>query len=305
MDTLPHDIVESFIQRRFVNYTTLAPFVLLVWDYFILLPDEVALVWPGRWTLSKYLFLVNRYLVFVDPFMLIYVLMIANDEHSCSITGQILGYICVVGFKICQCILILRTYAVWGCKLDKPLTILFLLYLCLSGADFWAAHKYLRGLQAVIVPGAPGCAFLATNRWVWWSIMQLMIIESALIILLAYKAFQHFRIGGTSLITVMYYDGLMYYICILVTLTANLVVALVTTIALKSLLVDLQRVLHSVLCTRILLHIRRMHKADVLQRETLPTMIAAPNQRSFYLDDMGTTDIQFYQSKGTTTLSES
>ncbi|TDL25274.1 hypothetical protein BD410DRAFT_785160 [Rickenella mellea] len=304
MDSLPHEVLEPFIQRRFVNYITTATLVLAIWDYFVLLPEEVALIWPSRWTLSKCLFLLNRYSVFVDPIMLLYVLMVGNNEHSCSITGQIAGYICVIGFKICQLILILRTYAVWGCKLNKPLTILLFLYLCLTGLDFWAGHKYIAGLEAIIIPGAPGCALVATNRWVWWPIMQLMIIESALIILLAYKALQHFRIGRTSLITVMYYDGLLYYICIQVTLIANLVVVLVTTVALKSFLIDLQRVFHSVLCARILLHIRRVHKTDVLQSdETLPTMALATNQRSFYLDDMGTTDIQFYRSEGTTIVS--
>ncbi|TDL25275.1 hypothetical protein BD410DRAFT_785162 [Rickenella mellea] len=301
MAALPHEVLESFIQRTFVNrIITVAAFVLLVWDYLILLPEEVSLIWPSRWTLSKCLFLMNRYLVVVDPLMLIYVLMIGNDEHVLSEYNELISN------ELWPGILILRTYAVWGCKLNKHLTILFLLYLCLIGPDFWAAHKYLAGLQVVIVPGAPGCALVATNRWVWWPIMQLMVIESVLIILLAYKAFQHFRVGRTSLITIMYYDGLLYFICIQVTLVANLVVVLVTTVALKSFLVNLQRVLHSVLCTRILLHIRRVHKTDILQRdETLPTMVVASIQRSFYLDDMGATDIQFYPSEGTSTVSDS
>ncbi|TDL17742.1 hypothetical protein BD410DRAFT_831333 [Rickenella mellea] len=272
-----------------IKHHPVAAFAIAVWDYFILLPDEVALIWPSRWTVSKCLFFMNRYSVFIDPFMLIYVLMIGRDEHSCSINVQIQAYLRFFGAKICQLILIWRTYAVWGCKLDKAVIILSFLYLGMNGPEFWAAHKYITGLQLVIIPGVPGCVVVSTNRWVWWPIMQLMIVESVLIILLAFRAFQHVRIGRTSLISVMYYDGLLYYICIQVSLIANLVVVLVTTIALKSFLLCLQRVLQSVLCTRIMLHIRRVHKnkADGLQRgETLTTMEFNQISSSSYLNDM-------------------
>ena len=37
-----------------------------VYDYFLTLPDEISLVWFGRWSYMKYLYLLTRYLPIAD-----------------------------------------------------------------------------------------------------------------------------------------------------------------------------------------------------------------------------------------------
>ncbi|TDL21310.1 hypothetical protein BD410DRAFT_840544 [Rickenella mellea] len=98
----PHDLLRSAIQLRVVKSTTIAALTLVIWDYFILLPDEIALVWPARWSISKFIFLLNRYLAFTDPILLIYVMMFAEDARVCEITFRALGYLAIVGFNIAQ-----------------------------------------------------------------------------------------------------------------------------------------------------------------------------------------------------------
>lgn len=41
-------------------------------DYFIILPDEVALIWKRRWTLASVVFMISRYLPFIDGSLLLY-----------------------------------------------------------------------------------------------------------------------------------------------------------------------------------------------------------------------------------------
>ncbi|TDL21268.1 hypothetical protein BD410DRAFT_310550 [Rickenella mellea] len=260
--TLPHAFVEPFIQLRIIKCTTIAAFSLVVWDYFVLLPDEIALVWPARWTLSKCLFVVNRYLAFVDPVMFIYVLIFAEDAEVCTTTFRVLGYIATVAITVTHWILILRTYAVWGGKRDKPFYGLLSIYLCTLAIDYWACHRYLAGVHSSGVPakGMTGCTLFFKNRLAWVSFALIIVVESTLMILLAYKAVQHFRIGGGSLMTVIYHDGLLYFACILSTSITNLAVVLVAPAELHPFLIVVQRVLHSVLCSRIMLNIRAVYR---------------------------------------------
>ncbi|TDL21274.1 hypothetical protein BD410DRAFT_310979 [Rickenella mellea] len=297
---LPHTFLEPFIQLRIIKCTTIAAFSLVVWDYFVLLPDEIALVWPARWGLSKGLFIVNRYLAFVDPIMLIYVLLFADDAQVCADTFRALGYIATVGIMVAQWILILRTYAVWGSKNDKRFFGLFSIYLCTLGIDYWACHRYLSGVHSngAPAPGMTGCTLFFENRLAWVSFVLIITVESTLISLLAYKAVQYFRIGGSSLMTVIYHDGLLYFACILATSITNLVVVLVAPAELHPFLIVVQRVLHSVLCSRILLHIRAVYV--VKGEDSVRITDISPNRRGFYSDEVGSVGIRFNNSEFTT-----
>ncbi|TDL25238.1 hypothetical protein BD410DRAFT_632535 [Rickenella mellea] len=96
MSVLPPNVIESFVYIRVVNCTTIAAVTVLIWDYLITLPDEVALVWTSSWKISKTLFLLNRYLAFVDPFMLLHVLMFEDEAKVCIYYFRILGCLCIV-----------------------------------------------------------------------------------------------------------------------------------------------------------------------------------------------------------------
>ncbi|KAJ3515880.1 hypothetical protein NLJ89_g1488 [Agrocybe chaxingu] len=50
--------------------TTVAAFALLFYDYLLTLGMEVEHVWPGEWTPVKVVYLVQRYLPFVDTMLL-------------------------------------------------------------------------------------------------------------------------------------------------------------------------------------------------------------------------------------------
>jgi hypothetical protein len=44
------------------RYSSLAAVVLLVYDYILCLPDEIAYIWKGRWNSGKFLYILNRYI---------------------------------------------------------------------------------------------------------------------------------------------------------------------------------------------------------------------------------------------------
>ncbi|TDL27139.1 hypothetical protein BD410DRAFT_783333 [Rickenella mellea] len=219
MAALPHSFVQLFVDLNLAKYTSLAAVTVLVYDYFILLPDEIALIWPSRWSISKCLFIANRYLAFVDPTMIIYLLMFGERAGVCVNTFRAIGVFTTIGIMVAQWILLLRTYAVWGSKISKPFVCVFVCYVCIGVVDSWASHKYVNGVHSTGVPGKgmTGCTLFFANRLAWVSFVGIMAIESALISLLVYKAVQHFRVARSSLMTILYRDGLLYFAFVLAT----------------------------------------------------------------------------------------
>ncbi|TDL25177.1 hypothetical protein BD410DRAFT_628533 [Rickenella mellea] len=189
----------------------------LIWDYFITLPEEVAFIWPSSWNITKFLFLLNRYLVFVDPPTLVYVLMFGDDEKVCTRMFRSLAVISVTGFIVGQCILILRAYAVWGSQFTKLYAVIFSICLCIFAGIFWSLSKYLAGVYSTGGPtkGMKGCTFFFKNRLAWVDISLIAVIEFISTGLMIIKAIQHFRVSRNSLMTTIYHDGLLYFACIL------------------------------------------------------------------------------------------
>ncbi|TDL21269.1 hypothetical protein BD410DRAFT_310598 [Rickenella mellea] len=233
--------------------------------------------------------------------MLIYVLFFADDAQVCVTTFRALGYVTSAAINVAQWILILRTYAVWGSKKDKRFFSLFTVYLGTLAIDHWACHRYQMGVHSngVPAPAMTGCTLFFENRFAWVSFVLIIIVESALIGLLAFKAVEYFRFGGGSLMSVIYHDGLLYFACILATSIANLVVVLVAPAELHPFLIVAQRVLHSLLCSRILLRIRAAYQAQTLKGfDSIWIADTSPNQRATYNDEIG--NIQFIDSETTT-----
>ncbi|TDL25204.1 hypothetical protein BD410DRAFT_630725 [Rickenella mellea] len=279
MSVLPPSVIVSFFHIYVVHCTTIAAVTVLIWDYLITLPDEVALVWPSSWSISKFLFMLNRYLVFIDSIMLVYVLMFGDDAKVCTNTFRILAFISVVGCMAGQCILILRAYAVWGSQFNKLYAVIFGTYLCIFAVTLWAAAKYIGGAYSTGIPalGMKGCTLFFKNRLAWVDIALIAVIEIVSTGLMIIKAIQHFRVSRSSLMTIIYHDGLLYFAFLLAATISNLMVIVFAPVEISEFMVVVQRVLHSVLCSRIILHIRSAYKAQTryLSGDTLPPMVIA------------------------------
>ncbi|TDL25278.1 hypothetical protein BD410DRAFT_634457 [Rickenella mellea] len=287
MTGLSHATLEGFIQLRVIKCTTVAASTILIWDYFITLQHEVALIWTSRWSASKCLFMMNRYFIFTELLMFIYVLMFATKAHVCESIFRTLGYLATIGFVVSQLILLLRTFAVWGRNSSKVFACLLTAYLFMIAIVFWDIHRYLAGVKSLGVPapGLTGCTLFFGTRLVWVSIVLFMTTETVLVALLTYKAVQHFRTGDSSLLMIIYHDGLLYFACILASSIGSLIVALVAPIAVHLLLLGVQRVFHSVLCNHILLRIRMAHQVQVGDfRDSIHMMDITPTRRTLYSD---------------------
>jgi hypothetical protein len=99
-----------------ILYIKIASGALLVYDYLCTLDLEVAYVWAGPWTLGTFLFILNRYLPFVDIFILIQLLAGNPSPETCVTYSKVATWFMVTGVIISEIILMLRTYALWECR---------------------------------------------------------------------------------------------------------------------------------------------------------------------------------------------
>jgi len=85
-------------------------------------------------------------------------------------------------------------------------------------------------------------------------------MELTILVLTAWKCFRFWKenaSSSSSLIGTFYRDGVLYFVCLFAVSSANVVVFIVGDPEQQGILLELQRVLHSVLSARIILNLRK------------------------------------------------
>ncbi|KAF8154956.1 hypothetical protein B0H34DRAFT_546227 [Crassisporium funariophilum] len=250
---------------------------MFLYDYLLTLSMEIDLVWTSRWNLMKTLYLVQRYLPFVDTvWLVLHHQLGANlSTSTCTqlYTGS--GWGMIVGIASSELILTLRAWAVW--RRDRNLGIfLFSLYTLCWAANFVLVYFFIKSIRfgKAPIPHFSGCFVVGADQILFVVWVILMIWDALVLVLIMIPGYQSYRYGGHSaLYDAVYRDGAVYYLYIFVLSTINIVVIKMLPTAYQHLLTSyvsptyiirlvmltrdsLERCLHSVLASRILLHIR-------------------------------------------------
>ncbi|KAF4585293.1 hypothetical protein EYR40_002130 [Pleurotus pulmonarius] len=215
-----------------------------VYDYIITFDLEVSLIWfyHSGWSWTSALFMLNRYLPFVDT---VNGLWPPAHWHGVKLT-------------IPQVILTIRTWAIW--HRDRKLAVVLLLFFAaVWGPTFAVMTIFTRSLEfgPAPFPGFVGCNFVAANQILFVTWALLMVYEAGILVLMAYRAYVGWSNGGgnTALFTAVYRDGILYYLYLFVLSLVNIIVIKVFPKYII-LLAAVERVVHSVLASRVILHIR-------------------------------------------------
>ncbi|KAJ6589166.1 hypothetical protein B0H19DRAFT_1103166 [Mycena capillaripes] len=116
-----------------------------------------------------------------------------------------------------------------------------------------------------------GCFLSHAGNILIYGYLMLMISETAIAILTAIKAYRDLRRSRIPWVLKLYRDGMLFYVYLLVVSIANVMVPILAPSMFANWLATPQRVLHSVLCTRVLLLIlrrRRIQTASVPRSTT-------------------------------------
>jgi len=167
----------------------------------------------------------------------------------------------LAGWQMADVILLLRTWAIW--KNDRRVGI------CLAAAflmNFAATgvllHRYNSSLVYSTAPFlAFNVCFTASEATSVWPVFAAQcVLEAGILGLTIMKGIQHWNSTSRLLMSTLYRDGLLFTSFTLMSSLVNMALlnALdVHVFPMTQVGITLQRVVHSVLCCRIILHLRK------------------------------------------------
>jgi len=264
------------VELQVVTYVTVAFLALLVYDWIISLDREVSRIWRSDWSLVKVLYLYTRY----APLS---VMTIAAEERitdTCSLmtfTTIFAGW----GIGVANLILMLRTYSIYN-KSRKILGIFGLSWILIAIACTIAILRFTKSFDVTVVPVGlrpPFSCFLSGESKIGLiCYLALLGGESVITMLTVWKTFDSYRESGfhfSQVVSMMYCEGLFYYFSVIPFTIANVAVLLTVPPGLLLLLDSPLTVMHSILCCRLVLHIREVsgYDKDDEDEDILPVFI--------------------------------
>ncbi|KAG2034641.1 hypothetical protein BDR03DRAFT_1013250 [Suillus americanus] len=247
------------------KYANIGGLAILVFDYCITFQDEVHWTWSRPWGLIRIMFTISRYLPFVGSGMTAYAALRVSGTCPPSMAENIIHILSIIA---AEGLLVIRTWAFW--KKSKKLLIGLLAYSTATviGA---AAMNLLPNHQLIssdvsMIPGP--CGFESSrNAALVYAILGLF--ECVILFLTAYKWFHDYRDSEiqSSIVTTVYGGSMLYMLCIIAITVTNVIIDAAFPVGFTNMFDTLQLVIHSVLASRILFHLRssdsRAHESDI------------------------------------------
>ncbi|KAJ7173115.1 hypothetical protein C8R43DRAFT_978578 [Mycena crocata] len=238
---------------------------ILLYDYSLTVDLETSLMWSSKWSLTKVLFFLSRYSpVFDVPVLLYYSLVSDLSFERCSQLHEGASWATIFGIGVAEAILVLRTYALSG---RKRSVLVFFGALWMAG--ILASIALLKiFLQTVTygpppIPGIPGC-YLTDGNVVFVTVSFILVLLNDTIIM-AYTLWLGagtYRRCRNPLVVTLFRDGIVYYVFLAVISAINVATLLQAPMPIAQLCNTFLRVVHSVLSTRILLHVRDIERLE-------------------------------------------
>ncbi|KAJ7079500.1 hypothetical protein C8R43DRAFT_349651 [Mycena crocata] len=240
-----------------VKYLDAASTVVLFFDYCLTLDLEVSLIWPSRWSLTKILYLLSRYPAFFDVPLVLYYLTPTVSLKHCAQLNTAIAAGNVFGIAVAEAIFVLRTYALSG-RQRRVLLIFTIIYSACVLATVTMMGIFLRNMKYSPPPlDIPGCN-LTGGPFVLVGLSFIIVLfnETVLMGYTLWIGFKTYRHSNSPLILTLYRDGITYYVFLCLGSAVNVAILVAAPKELRELLNTFIRVLHSVLSTRALLHVR-------------------------------------------------
>ncbi|KAF8887034.1 hypothetical protein CPB84DRAFT_1964451 [Gymnopilus junonius] len=240
-------------QIVFKHAVVISTFTFLIYDYFCTLDREVAFVWSRPRTFGTYLFVLNRYLPFIDLTLSISALEVFLSPEGCSRHYAAIAWLNILGVTISQAILYLRTIAIW----ERNRWIMILLgttFVTMLATAITATKLMLNSVQ--LKPANPnfffGCDLIHMDLYIIVSFGVILVSETTVVLLTLIRALKHLRRSSSSWVHQLYKRGFLFYIYLLAVTMLNIMFPIFAPLIVRTVFTDIQRVLHSILCTRVI-----------------------------------------------------
>jgi len=273
----------TILDTQLVQSTLVACGTLLVYDLLCTLDQEVAYVWNSPWTLGTALFFLNRYLPFIDTFLSLKLKLSMNSPETCQRQFTVVTWLIVSGIIISEFILVLRTYAICQRKRYALITLSISSALAFIPAII-VIDIELKSLKYV-PSDFPGCRLSAASSIIIISYILLAFSETTMAVLTGIAAYRHLRHSQSRWVTQLYREGLLFYVYLLSISIANVLVPILAPRIFANWLATPQRVMHSVLCNRVLLMILKQRSSSALTNRLRPETISSDPVFTSFVDE--------------------
>ncbi|KAJ2932973.1 hypothetical protein H1R20_g4110, partial [Candolleomyces eurysporus] len=221
-EVIYNTIVGAYTSTRYVTYLGVGGFALVIADFVHTFPDEVRLMWPTPISLPKVLFFALRYHILV------------HGVFAMTLSTKLT----VIASET---ILLIRVYAFSG-KDKKLLAFLLFQFIGIHVSELVVFARWLQSVKFVDLPMRNvGCIPAGANMTLLGIVFSLLLCSvTAIMLSMLYIMFRKYRdLRTSSLISIIYRDGLVYFVCLSALACANVGVILGTKNApLKLLLVQ-------------------------------------------------------------------
>ncbi|KLO11706.1 hypothetical protein SCHPADRAFT_941851 [Schizopora paradoxa] len=262
-------IVTDFRDLQIYQYTMVATFALICYEYFIKLEAEVRYLWGRRFSFGGALLAMCRYLPFANYLQIYVYVSVGLDPVGCVRGYRASACVVYVEFILSVTVLFTRAYAVWG-GTRSVFTVLAFVYAGSIAGAAYSLFLFFRGVSLPPIQIPDGCLIQILNDDIWIALALLIFCESLALSLLLVRSLQHARDTKSlhdsssgrppSILTVMARDGMGYFACTLVITTSNLVVLARVTPNLRDFLLVTQSAIQGILCSRLLFHIHTVNE---------------------------------------------
>ncbi|KAF9465279.1 hypothetical protein BDZ94DRAFT_1307163 [Collybia nuda] len=242
------NIVNDLGNHPISLYIHVSGVALLAVDWLFSLDVELAHAWNGLWNFGRVLFFITRYSPIMDIIINLVIIFQKLDADSFLSSGAVcfstllftqsaklinLSAVSLFGIGVAEMIMTIRVWALWGRR--KNIGILLLIVgICCAAVSLITFKLFAQPHRYVATSLIPGCFSVAMGSTNSWSYIPLVIHQTFIFSLTAIKAIQHsFSIANLAA-TIQQSDKTSPYF-----------------------LTFLQRVIHSILSARMLLHLRQ------------------------------------------------
>ncbi|KAG1851248.1 hypothetical protein C8R48DRAFT_726485 [Suillus tomentosus] len=255
------------------KFANIGAFAILIFDFCITFPDEVKWTWARPWDIIRVIFTISRYLPFIGSgltaygdsstliILIFWVLLMAvvaalrvSGPPAPSLAENIIH---IIGIVAAEGLLVVRTWAFW--RKSKRVLIGLVTYSVVT-AIAAVSINVLPNHQLISagVSTIPGQDFYSSrNAALVYAVLALF--ECVILALTAYKKFSDYRQIESSIVNTVYGGSIFYMLCIIAITVTNVIIDAVFPIGYTQIFDTLQLVIHSVLASRIMFHLRSSH----------------------------------------------
>ncbi|KAF6747849.1 hypothetical protein DFP72DRAFT_586649 [Ephemerocybe angulata] len=254
----------AFKAQTIWNYTIISSCTIVVVDYIQTLPDEVRLMWTAPLSIPKLLFIAVRYSIFFKVFSAMVVpgtfFAVNFSVNGCLRWFRLTAATSLFIMITSEAILFYRVYAISG-RGRRMFVALVVQFIVIHGvvAYFLAAHISSVKFTISQLPAGTTCMMISSsgplNSAVYATLLGSVTIAMLLMVVLVFRKHRGF---DSKLLTAFYSDGISYFLCLAVLISANVAVNWVARDSYKKILILYEMDAHAILSTRMLLHIREV-----------------------------------------------